>query len=235
MQINGANVLVTGANRGLGRQFVTSLLDRGAATVYATARRPELIDVAGAVPLKLDLTDPASIAAAAEVAHDVTILINNAGISTGANLVTGDLDAIRREMDTHFFGTLNVIRAFAPRLAGGAILNVLSAISWLGFDGAGGYHAAKAAEWALTNNVRIELAAQGTLVTGLHLGAADTDMMADYDGPKISPAAVVAAALDGIEADRTEVLADDWSRLVKSWLAEDPSVIYAKAAAALSA
>ncbi|MEU8238272.1 SDR family oxidoreductase [Actinoplanes missouriensis] len=235
MQINGANVLVTGANRGLGRQFVTSLLDRGAATVYATARRPELVDVAGAVPLKLDLTDPASIAAAAEVAQDVTILINNAGISTGANLITGDPDAVRREMDTHFFGTLNVIRAFAPRLAGGAILNVLSAISWLGFDGAGGYHAAKAAEWALTNNVRIELAKQGTLVTGLHLGAADTDMMADYDGPKISPAAVVAAALDGIEADRTEVLADDWSRLVKSWLAEDPSVIYAKAAAALSA
>ncbi|MEU4562691.1 SDR family oxidoreductase [Actinoplanes sp. NPDC023936] len=235
MQINGANVLVTGANRGLGRQFVTSLLDRGAKTVYATARRPELVDVAGTVPLKLDLTDPASIAAAAEAAQDVTILINNAGISTGANLITGDLDAIRREMDTHFYGTLNVIRAFAPRLAGGAILNVLSAISWLGFDGAGAYHAAKAAEWALTNNVRIELASQGTLVTGLHLGAADTDMMADYAGPKISPAAVVEAALDGIEADRTEVLADDWSRLVKSWLAEDPSVIYAKAAAALSA
>lgn len=234
MQINGANVLVTGANRGLGRQFVQALLERGAGKVYATARRPELVDVAGATPLRLDITDPASVAAAAAAAPDVTILINNAGISTGANLITGDLDAIRREMDTHFYGTLAVIRAFAPQLADGAILNVLSAISWLGFDGAGGYHAAKAAEWALTNNVRIELAKQRTLVTGLHLGAADTDMMAGYDGPKSAPEDIVAAALDGIEAHRPEVLADDWSRQVKAWLSEDPSVIYREAAAALA-
>jgi NAD(P)-dependent dehydrogenase (short-subunit alcohol dehydrogenase family) len=234
MQINGANVLVTGANRGLGRQFAQSLLARGAAKVYATARRPELIDVPGVVPLALDITDPASVAAAARQAPDVTILINNAGISTGANLITGDLDVIRREMDTHFYGTLGVIRAFAPQLADGAILNVLSAISWLGYDGAGAYHAAKAAEWALTNNVRIELAGQRTLVTGLHLGAADTDMMAGYDGPKIAPADVVAAALDGLEADRHEVLADGWTRQVKAWLAEDPSVSYPAAAAVLA-
>jgi NAD(P)-dependent dehydrogenase (short-subunit alcohol dehydrogenase family) len=235
MQINGANVLVTGANRGIGRHFAQAVLDRGAAKVYATARRPELIDIPGVVPLRLDITDPASVAAAADAAPDVTILINNAGISTGANLITGDLDSIRREMDTHFYGTLAVIRAFAPQLAGGAVLNVLSAISWLGIDGAGAYHAAKAAEWALTNNVRIELAAQRTLVTGLHLGAADTDMMAGYDGPKIAPGEVVAAALDGIEADRAEVLADGWSRQVKAWLAEDPADIYRQAAAALAA
>ncbi|MGP3916915.1 SDR family NAD(P)-dependent oxidoreductase [Nonomuraea sp. 10N515B] len=88
-----------------------------------------------------------------------------------------DLDTIRREMDTHFYGSLNLIRAFAPQLDDGAILNVLSAISWLAYDGAGAYHAAKAAEWALTNNVRLELAHQRTLVTGLHLGAADTDLL----------------------------------------------------------
>lgn len=228
-------MLVTGANRGLGRQFVLSLLGRGAAKVYATARRPDLIDVPGVVPLRLDITDPASVAAAAAAAPDVKIVINNAGISTGANLITGDLDTIRREMDTHFYGTLNVIRAFAPQLAGGAILNVLSALSWLAFDGAGAYHAAKAAEWALTNSVRLELANQGTLVTGLHLGAADTDMMAWYTGDKAAPEVIVEAALDGIEARRPEVLADDWSRQVKAWLSEDPSVVYREAAAALTA
>ncbi|SDK93052.1 NADP-dependent 3-hydroxy acid dehydrogenase YdfG [Nonomuraea maritima] len=234
MQINGAHVLVTGANRGLGRQFVLSLLERGAGKVYATARRPELVDVPGAVPLRLDITDPASVAAAAAAAPDVKIVINNAGISTGANLVTGDLDVIRREMDTHFYGTLNVIRAFAPQLADGAILNVLSAVSWLGVDGAGAYHAAKAAEWALTSNARLELAGQRTLVTGLHLGAADTDMMAWYDGDKSAPEAVVAAALDGLEAHRLEVLADTWSRQVKSWLSEDPEIMYRNAAAVLT-
>lgn len=228
-------MLVTGANRGLGRQFILSLLDRGAGKVYATARRPELIDVPGVVPLRLDITDPASVAAAAAAAPDVKIVINNAGISTGANLVTGDLDTIRREMDTHFYGTLNVIRAFAPQLADGAILNVLSAISWLAYDGAGAYHAAKAAEWALTNSARLELAPQRTLVTGLHLGAADTDMMAWYDGDKSAPEVIVAAALDGLEAHRPEVLADDWSRQVKAWLSEDPNVIYREAAAALTA
>ncbi|WP_431931435.1 SDR family oxidoreductase [Nonomuraea jabiensis] len=235
MQINGAHVLVTGANRGLGRQFVLSLLGRGAGKVYATARRPDLIDVPGVVPLPLDITDPASVAAAAAAAPDVKIVINNAGISTGANLVTGDLDTIRREMDTHFYGTLNVIRAFAPQLADGAILNVLSALSWLAYDGAGAYHAAKAAEWALTNSVRLELANQRTLVTGLHLGAADTDMMAWYNGDKTAPEVIVEAALDGIEAHRPEVLADDWSRQVKAWLPEDPSVVYREAAAALTA
>jgi NAD(P)-dependent dehydrogenase (short-subunit alcohol dehydrogenase family) len=226
MQINGANVLVTGANRGLGRQFARSLTERGAAKVYAAARRPELVDLPGVIPVRLDITDSHSIAAAAEAAPDVNILVNNAGISTGANLISGDLAAVRSEMDTHFYGTLGMIRAFAPRLAGGAILNVLSALSWIAFDGAGGYHAAKAAEWALTNSVRLELAAQRTLVTGLHLGAADTDMMAWYDGDKTAPEVIVAAALDGLEADRTEVLADVWSKQAKAWLAEDPSVIY---------
>lgn len=234
MQINGAHVLVTGANRGLGRQFALSLLERGAGKVYATARRPEQIDVPGAVPLRLDITDPASIAEAAAAAPDVKIVINNAGISTGANLVTGDLDLVRREMDTHFYGTLNVIRAFAPQLADGAILNVLSAVSWLAVDGAGAYHAGKAAEWALTNNARLELAGQRTLVSGLHLGAADTDMMAWYTGDKTAPEVIVKTALDGIEEDRTEILADEWSRQVKLWLAEDSDVMYRKAAAALA-
>lgn len=226
MQINGAIALVTGANRGLGRHFTTQLIERGAAKVYATARRPELIDVPGAEVLRLDITDPASIAAAAAAAPDVTLLVNNAGVATRHNLITGDLDQIRLELDTHFWGTLRMIRAFAPGLAGGAILNVLSALSWFSYDGANAYSVAKAAEWSLTNGARLELAGQETLVTGLHLGAADTDMMAGYEGPMNDPADVVRAALDGIEAGRLEVLADEWSAIAKAAVAADPSAFY---------
>ncbi|MFI5893054.1 SDR family oxidoreductase [Actinoplanes sp. NPDC051513] len=226
MQISGSIALVTGANRGLGREFATQLLARGATKVYATARSAGKVDIPGAEVLPLDITDPDSVAAAARAASDVTLLINNAGISTGANLVSGDLDLLRREMDTHFWGTLRMIRAFAPSLSGGAILNVLSALSWFAYDGAGGYGAAKAAEWNLTNGVRLELATQKTLVTALHLGAADTDMMAWYEGPKTAPATVVAAALDGIEQNRLEVVADEWSATVKASLADDPSRFY---------
>ncbi len=218
MDINGSIALVTGANRGLGREFARQLRERGAAKVYATSR------AAG-----LDITDTEAVREAAAGAGDVTLLINNAGVSTGHNLVTGDLAEIRREMDTHFWGTLHMVRAFAPILAangGGAVLNVLSALSWFAHDGSNAYAAAKAAEWNLTNGVRLELAAQGTQVTGLHLGAADTDMTAGYDGPKGDPAVIVAAALDGLAAGRLEVVADDWSAHVKASLAGDPATFY---------
>ena len=228
MELSRSTALVTGANRGLGRHFAEQLLARGA-RVYATARTPELLDIPGADVLQLDITDPASVAGAAVAAPDVTLLVNNAGISTFQNLVTGDLDRIRQEMDTHYFGTLGVVRAFAPVLAangGGAILNVLSALSWFSYDGANAYAAAKAAEWSLTNGIRLELAGQGTLVTGLHLGAADTDMMAGFDVEKNDPADVVRSALGGIEAGKTEVLADDASVQAQAGLAGGVAVLY---------
>ena len=230
MDITGSVALVTGANRGLGREFAQQLLERGAAKVYATSRRPELVDVPGVEVLRLDVTDPESIAAAAAAAGDVTLLVNNAGITTRSDLVTGDLADVRLEMETHFFGTLGVVRAFAPVLArngGGAIANVLSALSWFSTAGANAYAAAKAAEWSLTNGIRIELTAQGTAVTGIVLGAADTDMMAGYTGPMTAPADVVRAALDGVQAGAWEVLVDDWSRGVKASLAADPREFYA--------
>lgn len=231
MNIEGQIVLVTGSNRGIGRQFVEELLARGAAKVYATARRPEGVDaelsgLTGVAILPLDITDQASVDAVATAAQDVTLLINNAGVSTGADLVAGDLALIRREMDTHFFGTLSMVRAFAPILranGGGGIVNVLSALSWFNWIGAGAYGAAKAAGWAMTNGVRLELAAQGTLVTGVHLGAADTEMMAGYDGPLLAPRDVVIAVLDGVEAGSTEVVVDEWSATAKASLALAPS------------
>jgi len=232
MNITDQTALVTGANRGIGKQFVLELLDRGAAKVYATARRAETLqfDDSRVVPLRLDLLDPHSIAEAAATASDVTLLVNNAGISTGATLLGSDLTDVRREMDTHFWGTLGVIREFAPVLAqgGGAIVNVLSALSWFAAPGAGPYAAAKAAEWNMTNGVRLELAAQGTFVQGVLLGAADTDIMADYEGPKIDPRSVARASLDGLEAGSIEVVVDEWTAMVKASLAGDPAVFYAQ-------
>ncbi|MEV8438825.1 SDR family oxidoreductase [Actinosynnema sp. NPDC051121] len=229
MKIANSVALVTGSNRGLGLHFARQLLERGAAKVYATARDAGSVDLPGVEALPLDITDAASVAAAARAAGDVTLLVNNAGIITGANLVTGDPAAIRREVDTHFFGTLEVVRAFAPILAangGGAILNVLSSMSWVSYDRATAYSAAKAAQWSLTNGVRVELAGQGTLVTGLLLGPTDTDMTAGMDVPKNDPADVVRAALDGVEADEVEVLADQGVVNLKAALSGDPRALY---------
>lgn len=225
MNFDGSIALVTGANRGLGRLFVVELLARGASKVYATARDPRAIDAADprVVPLALDVTDAEAVAAAAAAAPDVTLLVNNAGVATGADLLTGDLGAIRREIDTNFYGPLLVTRAFAPVLAaadgGGAILNVLSVMSWSTYQGANAYGAAKAAAWSLTNAARQELAGQGTRVTGLYMGATDTDMMAGVDVPKNDPDDVVRQALDGVAAGVPEVLADQGAVAAKAALA----------------
>ena len=240
MDISTQVPLVTGANRGIGRQFVLELLERGVSKVYATARRTETLDFddARVVPLRLDLLDSDSIEAAAASAGDVTLLVNNAGIATGAPLVTGDLVEARREMDTHFWGTLGVIREFAPVLAahdGGAIVNILSALSWFSTPTSAAYSAAKAAEWNMTNGVRLELAAQGTVVQGVLLGAADTDIAADYDGPKIDPRQVPRLSLDGLAAGSIEVIVDEWTAMVKASLAGDPAAFYAKVAELLGA
>lgn len=233
MQINGAVALVTGGNRGFGEKFVQALLDGGAAKVYAAARNPASVTVPGAVPITLDITDPESVRAAAERAGDVTLLINNAGASNRVDLLTSDMDVVRHEFETHVFGTLAVSRAFAPILArngGGAILNVLSALSWFTTPGSAVYSAAKSAEWSLTNATRLALHDQGTLVTGLHVGYMDTDMTAGIDAPKSDPAKIARIALDGVEAGLYEVLADDTSRQVKAGLAADPSALYAELA-----
>ena len=234
--IDGSVALVTGANRGLGRVLAEHLLERGARTVYATARRPELVDLPGAEVLALDVTDHRQVHEVAEVAGDVTLVVNNAGSNLWQDLVTGDLDQIRAEVETHLFGTLHVVRAFAPVLAapgGGAIVNVLSAMSWFAYPGDNAYHVAKAAEWALTNGVRLELSRQGTQVTGVHLGLADTDMSAAVPGEKLRPEDVARLTLDAVEAGAWEVLLDDWSSTIKSSLAHDPRQLYESLAGAV--
>ncbi|MDN3354493.1 SDR family oxidoreductase [Actinomadura sp. DC4] len=221
MDIEGSVALVTGAGRGIGRHFTRQLLERGAAKVYATMRTPEVVELPGVEVLRLDITDPEQVAAVAAAAGDVTLLVNNAGVCTNQNLVTGDLEKIRLEMETHYFGTLAMVRAFAPVLArngGGAILNVGSVLSWVPYDGVNAYSTAKAAEWSLTNGIRLELAGQGTTVAGLYMGSTDTDMMAGWDVEKNDPADVVRTALDGIAAGEAEILADQIAVQVKAAL-----------------
>jgi NAD(P)-dependent dehydrogenase (short-subunit alcohol dehydrogenase family) len=172
----------------------------------------------------------------AAAAGDVQVLINNAGISTGTPLVTGDEATIRREMDTNFYGPLRMTRAFAPILGsngGGAILNVASALSWFALPAAGAYAASKAAAWALTDGTRLELAAQGTHVVAVHMGLVDTDMAEGVDAPKIAPSDLANAALDAIESGAQEVLADDWAKFIKSGLNQDPKARYEQIFAAL--
>ncbi|MEU8574616.1 SDR family oxidoreductase [Streptomyces asoensis] len=226
MELKDAVVVVTGANRGLGRHLAAQLVERGA-KVYAAARRPETIDLPGVTPLPLDVTDEESVRAAARVASDATLLINNAGISTATQLLNGDLDAVRLEMETNFFGPLTLTRAFAPVIegnGGGAVLNVLSVLSWLHPAGLGSYAASKAAAWALTDATREELAPRGITVSALHVGYMDTDMAASVPADqKTDPAEVAAQALDGIEKGLPEILADEITRYVKQGLAATPS------------
>ena len=228
MDISNATALVTGANRGLGRALARELVARGA-TVYAAARQPDQIDLPGVKAIRLDITDEASVAAAAELAQDVNLLINNAGSSTRADLLTGDLDAIRLELETHYLGTLNVIRAFAPLIearGGGSILNILSVLSWLSLPPSGAYSAAKAAQWSMTNAVRVQLAPKGIIVAGLHVGYMDTDMTRGITAPKIDPKEVARLAVDAIADDAREIVVDDLSRQVQLNLAGGVAALY---------
>ncbi|WP_329013523.1 SDR family oxidoreductase [Streptomyces sp. NBC_00690] len=224
MELKNAVAVVTGANRGLGRHLAAQLVERGA-KVYGAARRPETVDLPGVTALRLDVTDEASIREAARIASDATLLINNAGISTGATLVGGDLDEVRREMETNFFGPLAATRAFAPVIegnGGGAVLNVLSALSWFHPAGLDSYAASKAAAWALSDATREELAPRGITVSALHVGYMDTDMAAGVPADQKTAADVAAQALHGIETGLPEILADETSRYVKQSLSAAP-------------
>jgi NAD(P)-dependent dehydrogenase (short-subunit alcohol dehydrogenase family) len=213
-------VLVTGANRGMGREYVTQLLDRGVAKVYAAARDPRKIDATDprVVPLTLDVTDAASVAEAAEVASDVSVLINNAGIARWASVLDRNSANLREEIETNLFGPLAMASLFADRIAerSGAIVNVASVLAWIPIGAS--YGVSKAAMWSATDSMRIELAPRGAQVVGVYVGLVDTDMAGFSDYPKSQPADVVRQVLDGIESGADEVLADEMTREVRARL-----------------
>ena len=228
MIIKQSVALVTGANRGLGLAFARELLARGARKVYAAAREPSSVTLPGVVPVQLDVTRSEQIEALAREAPDVTLLINNAGIIRAGSLLEADaIAAARAELETNYLGPLATSRAFAPILAhngGGAIINVLSVLSWVALPSTATYSASKAAAWALTNGLRNELRPQNTQVLGLHVGYIDTDMVRAIDAAKSSPEDVVRKTLDALAAGREEILADEISNAVKRGLSAQPGV-----------
>ncbi|MDB5860421.1 MAG: short chain dehydrogenase [Ramlibacter sp.] len=228
MKLANATVFITGANRGIGLAFARAALARGARKVYAAARHPDSITLAGVTPVRLDVNNPEAVAAAARASGDVTLLINNAGIAQfGGFLAPGALESARAQIETNFFGPLRMAQAFAPVLAangGGAMLNVLSVASWISRPQLAVYAASKTAVWGLTNALRNELRPQGTQVLGLHMGFVDTDLTHGIDAPKSSADDIVRAAFDALEAGAEEVLADEITRQVKRGLSAEPGV-----------
>lgn len=229
MKIENSVVLVTGGNRGIGLAFVRAVLARGAHKVYAAARNPESVTLPGVEALQLDVTQPEEVAAAAQQASDVTLVINNAGIAQLGGFLAQDSDAVaRRIFETNFFGMLNMSKAFAPVLkahGGGALLNVLSVASWINGGELAAYSASKSAAWSLTNALRHELVEQKTQVLGLHMAYVDTDLTRGFDVHKTSAEEIVQRALDGLEAGADEVLADVLTQQVQQGLAA-PHPVY---------
>jgi len=226
MKIEGSVALVTGANRGLGRAYAAALLAAGAAKVYAGMRDPSAVTDPRLVPMRLDVTRPEDIAAAASQCGDVDLLINNAGVMhSSAMLAEGSEAAMRAEMEVNVYGVLGMVRAFAPilkRNGGGAIVNVLSVVSWFTLPINATYCASKHAALVVTEAARIELKAQGTRVLGVHAGYIDTDMTAGLTQPKTSPQQVVARTLEALRSGSDLVLADDRAHHVWQATRTDP-------------
>ena len=225
--LNNAVVLVTGANGGLGTEFVKAAVERGARRVYATARNPREWDEERVVPLQLVVTDPASIDRALDQAGDTTILVNNAAVYPRGDLLTAPFEDITAVIETNLIGPIRLARAFAPalRAAGGALVNVGSVLSWFAVGKA--HSVSKAGLWMATNALRLELAPDGVQVLGAYPGPTDTPMQAGNDTAGMNkPADVVAAVFDALEAGEYEVLVDEMTKKVHAALSQPVTALY---------
>jgi NAD(P)-dependent dehydrogenase (short-subunit alcohol dehydrogenase family) len=230
MNLVGAVALVTGANRGIGAVIVEALLASGVRRVYAGVRSlpaPPPKD-SRVVPVLLDITDDARLAEVASSLPDVSILVNNAGISRGQPLLGArDAGAAAEEMRVNYFGTLAAVRAFAPVLkanGGGAIVNVLSILGRVNLPAAGSYSASKAAAFSLTQGIRGELEGQGTLVVGVMPGFVDTDMTAQVNQPKMTPEAVATEIVGALQLGIEDVYPGPATEIAAGLL-RDPKAI----------
>ena len=231
MKIENATVVITGANRGIGLAFANAFLERGARKVYAGARDPSQVSLPGVTPLRLDVNSAADIEAAARLANDVTIVVNNAGIAKFGSFLADDAEALlRNHLETNLLGVLRVSRAFAPILArngGGALLNVASIASWVSSPLLASYAVSKSALWSLSNGLRNDLRDQGTQVLTLHMGFVDTDLTQGIELPKTKPETIVERALTALEVGAREVLADEMTQQVKSGLSAEQAMYLA--------
>ena len=235
MKIENSIALVTGANRGIGRAIVLQLLAAGAAKIYATARDTaklaDLLETTGGrvEALQLDVTDANQVNAAAKTHDDITLLINNSGVAGFQGLIAAaDDETARGEMETNYFGTLNMVRAFAPVLkanGGGAIVNLASMASYVNFPVIGSYSASKAAVHSLTQGIRAELAAQGTHVSGVYPGPINTEMAAGFPMDKTPTNVAARAILDGVEAGDEEIYPDPLAVEMHAGFLGDPKAV----------
>ena len=228
MKLQDSTVFITGANRGLGLEFARQALVRGARKVYAGARDPSTVTLPGVIPVRLDVNDPAQVAAAARACGDVTLVINNAGIADLKGVLADDSIAVtQRMLETNLYGVMRVSQAFAPVLGkngGGGMLNVLSVSSWLSAPVLAAYSISKAAAWSLTNALRNEMREQNTQVLGLHVGFIDTDMTYGFEAEKLSPEFVVSRTFESLEAGASEVAVGEWTQEIKRGLSDAPGV-----------
>lgn len=234
MNPKNATALVTGANRGIGREIVRALLAAGAHKIYAAARNEATLagtlalDPARVVPLKVDVTDRTAVAALAARAPDVTLLVNNAGVLDFGGILDAPYQAFERNFATNFYGKLNMARAFAPVIeanGGGGIVNLLTLVALASMPGLAVYNASKAAAWSMTQSLRASLAGRGVEVFGVFPGAVDTDMLAGVDMPKTSPAEVARAIIQGIAEGREDIFPDPMStQMYAAWKQDHKAV-----------
>jgi short-subunit dehydrogenase len=239
MKIEGSVVLLTGANRGIGRAFVDELLRRGASKIYlgvrdAAAVQATLTDPARLVPLTLDVTKPDQIQAAARAAADITLLINNAGVATFTGALSADGTAnAREEMEVNYFAPLALAQALRGTPAfrrGGAVINVLSFLALVALPVAGTYSASKAAALALTRTLRAELKGRGVQVLGVLPVQVDTVMGAALPEPRLTPEEVASATLDALEAGEEEVFPGALSQGAAEAFKANPAAMQAQMA-----
>ena len=234
MNIANTTALVTGANRGIGLALVKTLLAAGAAKVYAAARDPAslasvvALDPARVVALTLDITDRAQIARLPELAPDVRLLINNAGVLDFGSALDVTLEALDRNLAVNVYGPLLTTRALAPvleRNGGGAVVNLLTIVAMASMPALAGYNASKAAAWSLTQSLRGTLAPKGISVHGVFPGPVDTDMAKAIPFDKTSPEAVAQAIIEGVEAGREDIFPDPRSANVyEAWKVDHKAV-----------
>src|ERR671923_1414939 len=212
--IANSSVLITGANRGLGRALVDEALRRGAKRVYAASRHLMVVPDERVTSLILDVTDPGQIQEAVDSVESLDILINNAGVSLPDDL--SDRSALEQHLAVNLYGTLDVTQAFLPSLtrSHGAVVNIVSIGALAAVPVLPAYSVSKAASLSITQSLRALLAGRGVSVHAVMPGPIDTDMVRALDIPKTPPEDVARATLDGVERGEEEIFPDPMSRLL---------------------
>ncbi len=234
MNLNDKTALVTGANRGIGAALIRAVLSAGVRRVYATARSLDSLDALvrldpkRVVPLRLDVTDAASVEKLSSQAADVDLLINNAGILAFGSILDVSDATLRSQFDTNFYGALSVAKALVPNMkqkSEGAIVNVLTLLSLASMPGMAAYNASKAAAWSMTQSLRASLSGSAIRVHAVFPGAVDTEMLAGVEIEKTSPEDVARAIIQGVESESEDIFPDPMSTAVySSWQKDHKAV-----------